>query len=170
MEKPTGKVIGAQGIKVLPPMMEPLSPKMDPRGQDPAKVVHHSHFPPAPPSYPSTPRKMIAGIQQNTSNYNETVISMGLEALKSFNFRYILSTDFLHFLKEVTIMLKDYLVSVENKELKLIVFLLVVIALVGMKFVQNHVSWKNRPLGQPTASTGSDHIFAQKTKRTLGKY
>ena len=71
--------------------------------------------------------------------YDEDILNLGLDALKSFNVTFVTSKEFLLFGKEVIKCVNVNLGQVENKELKIIVVLLCIGIYVLFRIMQKNL-------------------------------
>ena len=99
--------------------------------------------------YMTSPRQNTSSDADLDVGYDETIINRGFESLWSMNSTFLLSSDFLSFVVELLPMIRESLGSIENKELKVIAFLLAVGVIVLIKIFQQNVSHLNlyQPFG-----------------------
>lgn len=94
--------------------------------------------------YPVTPRQdhdvEDDNEEEEEEGYDKFIIEQGMDAIKNFNVTFVLSKDVLYFGKELVPLFKVYLGSVENKELKVIVVLLIIGVAVLVRIMQRNAS------------------------------
>ncbi len=139
-----------------------------------------SLFPPSDPNpnlkfplldqYPTTPRDDPSSVL----GYNPETISKGFSQIKALNTTFLTSQDFLMFTKEVLSLCKVSIGEIENKELKVIVILLVVGVGVLIKIMQrnggnvvNGVYGSFRMSSSSIGSTGSQLNMGEVTANPL---
>jgi len=87
--------------------------------------------------YPSTPRENWSDAktdektdaddaERSDAGYDVSIVSRGFESIRLMNSTFLFSSEFLSFVVELMPMIRESLGSIENKELKVIAFLLAV--------------------------------------------
>ena len=142
----------------LSPAMTPLQLTSTSTHSSMPKVIPQAFFPtlnpiPKPKQIPEIP--LIAPVEpkrEPPKEYDEEILNMGVEALKSFNVTFVASKEFLQFGKEAIKCVNVTLGQVENKELKIIVILLCIGVYVLFRIMQKNLV--------PTSSfyNGSFHL------------
>ena len=89
-------------------------------------------------TYPSSPRN-DSDEDEEVYGYDIVIVREGAEQLKNLNTTFILSGDFVRFCGELLPMVKESLMAIENKELKIIVILLFVGVLVLFRLLKSYV-------------------------------
>ena len=105
------------------------------------KVIPQAFFPPFDNIHKRKEIPMIESQEQKEppKEYDEDILNLGLDALKSFNVTFVTSKEFLQFGKEVIKCVNVNLGQVENKELKIIVVLLCIGIYVLFRIMQKNL-------------------------------
>ena len=72
----------------------------------------------------------------NTPPYNSTLVDRGFRSLRAMDVRFMVSEEFLPFCRELAPWTKELFSQMENKELKAIVVLMVILVLTFIQFVR----------------------------------
>mgnify|MGYP001196808457 CR=1 FL=1 len=127
----------------LSPAMTPLQLTSTSSHSSTPKVIPQAFF---PTLNPIPKRKEIPMIEspaiekkEPPKEYDEDILNLGLDALKSFNVTFVTSKECLQFGKEVIKCVNVHLGQVENKELKIIVVLLCIGIYVLFRIMQKNL-------------------------------
>ena len=98
--------------------------------------------------YMSTPRKNLSeeNLSENLNEkeevdvgYNASLISRGFESIKVLNSTFLFSNEFVNFVGELFPLIRESFESIENKELKVIAFLLAIGVFILLRIFQQNV-------------------------------
>ena len=78
--------------------------------------------------------------EEEFCSYNLSLIERGFSAISTMDSQFLLSLDFFRFLTELLPMMKENVVALENKELKAIVLLMIIIAITLVQVTRNNQS------------------------------
>ena len=125
----------------LSPAMTPLQLTSTSTHSSTPKVIPQAFFPPFDNIHKRKEIPMIESQEQKEppKEYDEDILNLGLDALKSFNVTFVTSKEFLQFGKEVIKCVNVNLGQVENKELKIIVVLLCIGIYVLFRIMQKNL-------------------------------
>ena len=92
-----------------------------------------------PLGYPFVLPREEADNKRSKTPYNATLVDQGFRALKTWDVGFLTSGSFLPFCSELIPWAKDSFGQMENKELKAIVVLMVILVLTFIQFVRKTV-------------------------------